>query len=427
MGRRSNTTGTIILITLAVLALATGGVGLMFLYQADTDHILNLDKVPEDKSPDMVIIESVMEPEVEVVEQEATADSAVPTTGAADLAQVLSSLESNPHNYCYHHLNDGQKQTYAEVFQALKEFTTEYPVSTLDPDELEYVFSCVMLDHPEIFYVTGYTLTKYTRGNTLVEIAFSGKYTMNRSSAENCMNQVEEVVEDCLANVPSGDDYDRVKYVYEWLIKRCDYELGAPNNQNILSVFLSRKTVCQGYAKAAQYLLNKLDMFCILCEGEALGREAHVWDIVQVNGEYYYLDVTWGDASYTVNADDGNSLTPPDINYEYMCVPFSEIAGTHTIKETVTLPVCNSMKDNYYVHEGLYFDSVVERQIGEAFDKAYAEGQSTVTLKCADSDVYQAMDRYMIEKEHIFDYLAGGNTKVNYLKMDDRRCFLFYL
>lgn len=424
MGKRSNSSGNIILITLAALSLITGAIGVYFLYQTDADRLQNLDKVPEDKTPEMVIVESVLEPEVEVIEQEYTDTDSQPVAGHID--DVLHDLGAGIHNYCFAHLNDAQQNLYAEIYQTLMTFGSDMPVSTLDPDEIEHAFSCVMLDHPEIFYVTGYTLTKYTRGSSLEKITFTGKYTMNESDAKSCMNKVEEIADECIANAPEGGDYERIKYVYEWLIKRCDYELNASNNQNILSVFLSRKTVCQGYAKAAQYLLNKMGMFCILCEGEAMGREAHVWNIVKADGEYYYLDVTWGDASYTLNSSDSDQLTPPDINYEYMCVPFSEIAGTHTIKETVTLPVCNSMDDNYYVHEGLYFDTVSERRLEQVFSDAYQKGQETVTIKCADGDSFDAMERYLIDNEHIFDYLSG-NTKVNYLKMEDRRYFLFYL
>ncbi|MBR6451503.1 MAG: hypothetical protein IKS87_02250 [Lachnospiraceae bacterium] len=435
MRNRIRKNGITALVTIAILATLTAlgaaaylvHEGLLFA-PGTVQEKESLDHVPGDvsaPSPKEIIVESLLEPEVEEHVQEGDGSGARHVT-PEELQSYQQALKESVGNYCYEHLDAKDQHLYAEIYGILSTFGTDTLLSTTDPDLLKHVFSCVMLDHPEIFYVTGYSLTKYTRNNMIEEIAFSGKYTMSASEAMAMKAKVEATATECLLNAPEGDDYEKVKYVYEWLIKRCNYVLDAENNQNILSVFVTTDTVCQGYAKAAQYLLNRLGVFCILCEGEAMGSEAHVWNIVQIDGEYYYLDVTWGDASYTFNETDDAALMPPDINYEYMCVPYTEIAGTHLIQETVTLPACNSMRDNYYVREGVYFTDVDEEQLKGAFAKAYDRGSDTVTLKCATDETFKEMERYLIDREHIFDFLRG-NSKVNYIKMEDRHLFVFYL
>lgn len=417
------------MITIAVLALLTGGMGAAYLVYSDAARSARFDEVPADKTPEKLIVESIMEPEVDVISEsgkEPRQERAASRLPEGDLTLIKASLEQDETRYCYAHLTNAEKQVYAEILSCVRSFKEDVILSTVDPNTVERVFSCVLLDHPDIFYLTGYAITKYTRGDTIEDIAFAGKYTMDAKEAERNLRLVEEVADTCIINAPQGDEYDQVKYVYEWLIKRCDYVLDAENNQNILSVFRTTETVCQGYAKAAQYLLNRMGVFCILCEGEALGREAHVWNIVRVNGEYYYLDVTWGDASYTIHTNEEDGPVPPEINYEYMCVPYSEIVGTHEIRNTVTLPVCNSMTDNYYVHEGLYFEEVNSDRLSHAFGRAVGGGEPTVTIKCANATVYRDMLHYLIDREHIFDYLPGSGN-VNYLTMDDRCYLLFYL
>lgn len=434
MNRDRKNGGTAALITLAVLTAVTVGIvvycmahnGSLGNGMGKTQTVINEERGATAADAADIIIEKMLEPEIEVVEKEGAADNG-DTFDNSLLQEIREGIEGNEfNNYCYEHLNENQQKLYSEIYGILKKFKNNILVSTKDTEELNKVFNCVMLDHPEIFYVTGYTLTKYTKGDRIENITFSGKYIYTKEEADKFLSVVERVADECIAGCPGDDEYAKVKYIYEWLISRCDYVLDAENNQNILSVFVTDKTVCQGYAKAAQYLLNRMGVFCILCEGEAMGSEAHVWNIVCIDGEYYYLDVTWGDATYTFNEQESEDFPQPEINYEYMCVPYTEIAGTHAITETVTLPVCNSMRDNYYVREGLYFDDIDESKLRYAFNRAYRDGKNSVSIKCSGKDVFDEMERFLVDREHIFDYLQG-NKKVNYVKMQDRNYFLFYI
>ena len=62
-----------------------------------------------------------------------------------------------------------------------------------------------------------------------------------------------------LADAPKeGSDYEKALYVFEKLIDEVDYVEDSADNQNIISAFLNHETICQGYAYATQYLLEKL-------------------------------------------------------------------------------------------------------------------------------------------------------------------------
>ena len=78
--------------------------------------------------------------------------------------------------------------------------------------------------------------------------------------------------------------------------------------------------------------------------------------LVKVNGQYYYLDATWGDASYLTESGNGDALAT--INYDYLCITTQDILQTHTIDNPIPVPNCIVMLDNYYVKEGLYISSI---------------------------------------------------------------------
>ena len=85
----------------------------------------------------------------------------------------------------------------------------------------------------------------------------------------------------------------KILYVYEKIVDEVDYDESAPDNQNIYSIFVNRQSVCAGYSKATQYLLEQLGVFCTYVTGKTTEGGNHAWNLVKCNGDYYYVDTTW--------------------------------------------------------------------------------------------------------------------------------------
>ena len=201
------------------------------------------------------------------------------------------------------------------------------------------------------------------------------------------------------------------------------------DNQNICSVFLDGKSVCQGYAKATQYLLEQAGILATLVLGTVENGEGHAWNLVQIDGAWYYVDTTWGDASY--QAIGGETSYPenkiPTINYDYLCVTTEQLCKTHAIDNVVELPTCVSMDANYYVREGLYFTSVDEEQLTRIFFFFYEKGSAFVTLKCASLEIYQQLQEMLITNQAIFRYLNCPDGVVSYTDDEKQYSMSFWL
>lgn len=323
--------------------------------------------------------------------------------------------------YSYHNLNESEQGLYLEILDALTAMSVEKRISTLDSKQLDRIFECVLNDHPELFYVEGFKYTEHFFGDTLTGISFEGTYSMTKEEAELALVQIEQSLSECMREVPiNEDEYSTVKYLYEYLIDNTEYDKDADNNQNIRSVFLGRRSVCQGYAKAMQYMLQKVGIESFLVTGYT-GAERHAWNLVRVNGKYYYLDPTWGDASYSYSGSESmeNEVFLPPINYDYFLVTTSEIAKTHSFEDLVALPACESTEDNYYVREGLYFEQYDMQQLENIFDSEAVKQEDYVTLKCADSQVFQEMLSEMIDERQIFGIIKNNEGAISYASNEE--------
>ena len=308
-----------------------------------------------------------------------------PTSAETENTESFSLLEEGGSRFAYESLEAPEQIWYLEIEQALGEMEGTVKLSTdpleqgLDEQDIDKIFQCVMIDHPEIFYATGYTYTKYSRGEKTVGIDFAGSY-----------------------------------------------ELNAPDNQNICSVFLEGASVCQGYAKATQYLLNHLGVMCTLVQGTVDTGEAHAWNLVRVDGDYYYVDTTWGDASYRM--EDGSEQEGlSEINYDYLCVTTEDILRTHRIEGVVAMPECTAMEANYYVREGNYFTEYNREQLQRIFDAAKEMGRTDITLKCADETCYREICRVLIDEQEIFSYIPDSNSTISYAQNGKQLSLTFWV
>lgn len=322
--------------------------------------------------------------------------------------------------YYYAQLTEAEQTLYAELYHIMTTLSQDVYISATDTASIEKVQGCVMNDHPEIFYISGYYTTRYTIGDRTVGFSFSGRTIYDAQEIASRNAQIDAYVRTCLAGAPQGDDYARVRYVYEYLIDRTSYLIDSPDNQNICSVMMYGASVCQGYAKAAQLLLNRLGVRTTLVVGTVHTAEtsgSHAWNLVLADGNWYYLDVTWGDASFR----SGESVSA-GTNYDYLLTTGADISATHTPQVPVALPSCDHMEDNYYVREGAYFTEASLDLFSQLVERRRAEGAPSVTFKCANAEIYSQMVRTLIDESAVFDYIkkAPGET-LSFSRSDETR------
>lgn len=339
-------------------------------------------------------------------------------------ANIEKVKSSHVDRYAYSVMDPKLQDLYSEIYLILCAEAEDVKITSDDPDDIAYVFSCILADHPEIYWVEGYQYVTHEIFGKLSYKTFSGKYIYTKDERRSFQISINDYVGKCTAGIRSNaSDYEKVKYVYEYVINNTDYVVGSPDNQNILSVMRNGKSVCQGYAKTVQYLLNKLGIECCTVTGTA-ANEGHAWNLVKIDGEYYYVDATWGDSSYIIN--NLTSSVDLDINYDYLNITTDDILKDHEFNNAFSLPICISTSNNYYIKEGLYFTEFDDAAMEYIFTKAYAEGKNVVTIKCANMDVFYNFKTILLDNQKIFDYITNSET-INYSANEHTYIMNFWL
>ena len=130
-----------------------------------------------------------------------------------------------------------------------------------------------------------------------------------------------------------NSDYDKIKYVHDYLVNNCEYDYAALEKISNISVdpkveqaytsygaFVTGDCVCDGYSKAFQIIMNIFDIHCVKVHGYANGGY-HAWNQIEVGGEKYYIDVTW---------DDPSGLD--EVQYDYFLITTKQLEKTHEVE-----------------------------------------------------------------------------------------------
>ena len=81
--------------------------------------------------------------------------------------------------------------------------------------------------------------------------------------------------------------------VHDWMIANCVYDASLDANTGY-DLLVNGTTVCAGYAELYMDALNRLGIPCVRVTSEEMN---HTWNLVQIDGSWYHVDVTWDDPS----------------------------------------------------------------------------------------------------------------------------------
>ena len=141
-----------------------------------------------------------------------------------------------------------------------------------------------------------------------------------------------DIVSQCRAEGITGD-YETALWLHDWLTYNADYDqtYGHYHADGVLCCGFG---VCDSYAKAYYLLLKEAGIGV-----DRINNIDHAWNVVELGGEWYYVDCTWDDNGYGME------------HHQYCFVPEEILSVDHPFAYDSDY-ICNSYRYNYYMQDG---------------------------------------------------------------------------
>ena len=205
------------------------------------------------------------------------------------------------------------------IYEGLLAVQDEIPLSqyNISVDDIELVYSNVINDHPDLFYVSSSLQFYYNSLNNVSRLLPS--YAMEKAEIEAAKEVFNKGVEKALSKVDSSmNNLQKALTVHDYICSNACYPTLEDENGNNLDeeiyhsaygFFKNRTVVCAGYTLAYSYLLNSLG---IPCEYVASDPMVHAWNKVYIDGSWYNADLTFDDSD-----DSSDETTYGSVRHAY--------------------------------------------------------------------------------------------------------------
>lgn len=403
------------------------------------------DIIDEENSEEDTEEDTEEDSQDDLIENNAEMDSIV-DSDVEDVQTEITETGSNVGRRMYkQYLNTEEQKVYEAVVHTLEQVRVDCKVEALNcrKDELNDILTNAIVgvyyDYPEFFWFNGGAKQYKWRGedgNYNVEIDLTNydywQYVLNK---QGYIDEVNAIAQSIAAEAAKqGSTYEKVKYVHDYLVTNAEYDYDALEELNntvqkvssqqshtVYGCLVEKLCVCDGYSKTFQMIMNLIGIESEFAVGSAGG--PHAWNYITLDGENYWMDVTWDDADR--RDENGNMKYPEGVDYGYFCITSENLAVTHTVDSHFPTPECYATEYNFFHKENSYLENYNFDALSNAIEEQ--KDEQIISVKFGSNNEMKNALSDLFEKNYRFKELPViGNEEFLY-SYDERHGILTFL
>ena len=316
-----------------------------------------------------------------------------------DYSTYSVNIETSPY---YSMLDENEKDLYKQIYANADNLKKTFvPKQNITKNELEETIIAVYNDSPELFWIDTSYSYKYLISGKIAQVTLNYNSTADDiESSKYLFNQATNKIINEANNY--NNNYDKEKFVHDYILEKNIYDINNKLNQSAYSALVNGKTVCAGYSRAFQYIMNKLNITTYYVTGKSQG-ESHAWNIVKLGNGYYNIDLTW---------DDGKIIT-----YNYFNKTDYEFSKTHERSEkSINLPSCNATT---YKYKKPYINNSTNNYDKEYIKNHTKKKSTQVIINNDDEDDNNSKNYNNLDKENNIKNKNNESTENNVLNNNE--------
>ena len=296
--------------TMAVMAIFLSSFG-QYVYAApENEKIVVEETVVEETVVEETVVEEIVSTEevekaaVDGITYEETpedySDGVLMWGGLLSNREKLSQIEFQ-NKYTAQELKDA-------IYAGIRNRQSQVDLSAYNihwDDVTTVLFPCVkevLNEHPDLFFVGGYSANGIYATDHFIVSSLTLTYSDKYSEAD--VQAFYQVAAQIIAQItPDMNAEQKLLYLHDYIITHCQYDVSVfddPDNAkyNAYNALVEHSAVCQGYSEAYQFLCNEAGIECYVVSSHEIN---HAWNLVKLDGAYYFVDCTWDDPLYSEN------------------------------------------------------------------------------------------------------------------------------
>jgi hypothetical protein len=248
----------------------------------------------------------------------------------------------NNYRYYFSSLSSSQQHLYDVLYRGITSYDVEIEFPDTCNDDVQFVFETLLLENTDIFFLESFQFKR----------DLSNRKIMLRPMYRFSVKDIRQYNADTLLSLSyiqtqlkRKNDFEKVMYLHDFILNNIEYDYTfSKDSFSVLGVMKYKRSVCEGIAKYVKLALDYLSIKSIVVTGFATNpttnsrsAEAHAWNMVEINGNWYHLDITFDlTLKHKIN------------RYDYFLVKEDVIKRDHSFKRNIP-SISTKIMDYYFV------------------------------------------------------------------------------